>query len=115
MALKLSSGVRFTPRRGRWQVEADVLCVSLAWQATVLVPTLTFRRVALMPAFAPDACGVGSAASVRKSALPCWCRRRFGALLEFALLWSRTALCRAVHTPPRPMAGGGGRAMCELA
>jgi hypothetical protein len=30
VALKLSSDVRFTPRRGRWQVEADVLCVSLA-------------------------------------------------------------------------------------
>ena len=51
----------------------------------MLVPTLAFRRVVLTPELPPDACGVGSAASVRKSALPCWCRRRFGALLEFVL------------------------------
>jgi hypothetical protein len=53
---------------------------------------LTFCRVVLTPKFAPDACGVVSAASVHKSALPCWCRRRFGALLEFVLFSEQDGL-----------------------
>jgi hypothetical protein len=76
---------------------------------------LTFCRVVLTPEFAPDACGVGSAASVHKSALPCWCRRRFGALLEFVLILKQGGPVPCGSYPAEADAGGDGRAMYELA